>query len=92
MLVVRYGVTAAMYEAMLVVQEGVCKICSGPQSHGGSRLDVDHDHNCCPIGKSCGRCVRGLLCRNCNTGLGLFQDNTELLRAAIGYLESFEVV
>ncbi|WP_407664890.1 endonuclease domain-containing protein [Micromonospora tarensis] len=32
--------------------------------------------------------VRGVLCRTCNTGLGMFRDNTALLQAAVRYLES----
>ena len=43
------------------------------------RLAVDHDHK---TGK-----IRGLLCISCNVGLGHFQDDVELLRSAILYLQ-----
>ena len=49
---------------------------------------IDHDHNCCSGVYSCGRCVRGLLCRGCNTGLGHFKDNVDRLAAAMIYLNS----
>lgn len=47
---------------------------------------IDHDHACCP-GKSCGRCVRGLLCVNCNTALGQARDDPSLLRRLAAYLD-----
>lgn len=49
-------------------------------------LVIDHDHRCCPTERACGKCVRGLLCRPCNVGLGMFKDNPELLLAAAKYV------
>jgi hypothetical protein len=48
---------------------------------------VDHQHSCCP-GKSnsCGRCVRGLLCISCNSAIGMFDENVEVLRRAAAYV------
>ena len=51
-----------------------------------SFLHVDHDHACCPGKKSCGECVRGLLCGRCNRALGLMDDDLERLRRAVTYL------
>lgn len=67
------------------LQEGRCAVC---KIHLGESFgNIDHDHSCCPAGSSCGECVRGLLCTNCNSGLGMFQDNEELLQSAITYLQ-----
>lgn len=58
--------------------------------HGSLRsvLVVDHDHNCCPAGKtSCGRCVRGLICRGCNSAAGLLSDDPNTARALGNYLD-----
>jgi len=82
----RYGITAQQYEAMLIAQGGVCAVCGQECSRG--HLSVDHDHACCSGPKSCGGCVRGLLCRACNRGLGNFEDNHETLVAAARYLLS----
>jgi hypothetical protein len=80
-----YGVTMEWYQATLAAQENGCAICGGT-SKDGRMLAVDHDHSCCSGGKSCGKCARGLLCTNCNTGLGVFGDNAALLATAIDYL------
>lgn len=78
-----YGITVDEYDEMLYKQNGVCKICGGIETSsnkwGIKRLAVDHNHD---TGK-----VRGLLCNNCNRGLGLLKDSTELLSNAIKYLK-----
>lgn len=78
----RYGITAEEYQAMFDKQAGVCAICGNAETtvQRGviARLSVDHDH---VTGK-----VRGLLCQQCNHGLGHFKDNTEILSNAIDYL------
>lgn len=70
-----YGIDRKTYEQMYQDQGGVCKICSQPCTQA---LAVDHDHE---TGE-----IRGLLCRACNTGLGLFKDNPALLQNALDYL------
>lgn len=82
----RFGITLEQYEALLVSQDGSCALCPYSPAAGEPRLAVDHDHGCCPGKKSCGSCVRGLLCGDCNRALGLFRDDPERLRRAIGYL------
>jgi len=73
-----YGITNADYNAMLLAQNGKCKICNINKCLTGKRLAVDHDH---ATGK-----VRGLLCGNCNKALGLFKDSATIIEAAIAYL------
>ncbi len=72
-----YGLSSREYTGMLEAQGGLCAICGNPPQAGGV-LAVDHCH--------AGGHVRGLLCRGCNTGLGHFRDNPELLRKAVDYL------
>lgn len=59
-----------------------CKICGRDQLQNGKRLSLDHCHE---TGE-----IRGLLCNNCNLGLGNFRDNPTFLREAIRYLQDFE--
>jgi len=89
----RYGISLEAYESMLEAQGNVCAICKQPEkaraTRGGSstaNYAVDHDHSCCPGTKSCGKCVRGILCRACNHGLGNFRDRVDLLDSAKEYL------
>jgi hypothetical protein len=77
----KFGITRAEYDQMLADQGGVCKLCDGKEPYPGSRaLCVDHDHE---TGK-----VRSLLCTHCNSGLGMFRDSPDLLRAAAAYIEA----
>jgi hypothetical protein len=72
----RFGVTAAQYNEMYSSQNGRCAICLGEENN--KRLSVDHCHQ---SGN-----VRGLLCSNCNLGIGKLQENTDNLLRAIDYL------
>lgn len=62
-----------------------CAICE-KSCKTGKALAIDHDHRCCQGKKSCGKCIRGLLCQDCNLGLGHFRDNPNSLMRAIDYL------
>ena len=71
-----HGLSLQDYRAMFERQGKVCGICKTP----GKPLCVDHCH---ATGK-----VRGLLCRDCNLGLGNYKDNPVFTRAATAYLEA----
>lgn len=71
-----YKMPLAELKSLLDKQKGLCKICERPYE---DKFQIDHDHKT-------GR-VRGLLCRACNIGLGLFNDRKEILERAIKYFE-----
>jgi Recombination endonuclease VII len=74
-------------DRFLAEQGGVCAICGATEPGGrGANFHIDHDHSCCPGYRSCGKCVRGLLCNACNNGLGRFKDDPDRLIAAAAYL------
>lgn len=77
-----YGITMVGYNTLLKAQDGICAICGKTPKENGQRLGVDHDHRT--------GVVRGLLCSSCNTALGFFRDNPELLAKAITYLRRCE--
>ena len=82
----KYGLTRDDYVDLEKSQNGVCKIC-GEEERYNKRLSVDHDHSCCDGPKSCGKCIRGLLCSRCNKVLGQINDNKVLLQKMIDYLK-----
>jgi hypothetical protein len=82
----RYGITVEQYNEMLENQGYKCKICAGEFWNEVGSPNIDHNHSCCPKETSCGKCVRGLLCGECNQGLGRFKDNINFLYTAISYL------
>jgi len=70
----KYGLSEDHFRVLLESQDYKCAICHTPDRS----LVVDHNHKT--------GAVRGLLCSNCNTGIGLLQDSPEIMRAAEGYL------
>lgn len=78
----KYGMTLAEFSEMVERQGGGCAIC-GKEIYLTStgrifRLCIDHCHD---TGE-----IRGVLCTRCNTGIGMFRDDPELLGLAIQYL------
>lgn len=72
----KYAVTPEWYDEQLEKQGGHCAICPSTTSGTkGAFFSVDHDHACCPGKKSCGDCVRALLCLRCNNNLGWYETN-----------------
>lgn len=85
-----YKVTAQQYMEMLDQQNGGCAICGKTPEKNKKRLGIDHDHMCCPGYKSCGLCIRQLLCDSCNTGISRFRDNPLLLDKAASYIRDWK--
>lgn len=75
----KYGITVDDYNEMYQEQQGCCKICGKHEKDQDRRLVVDHCHK--------GGQVRGLLCVNCNLALGLLEDDPNIMKMAIIYLE-----
>lgn len=77
---VLYGLTLDGFDALVESQSGCCAICENTLRIGGvAGAHVDHDHET--------GVVRGILCANCNHGLGKFGDDPASLRRAADYLE-----
>ena len=76
----KFGIAIEEKILLFAKQGNKCAICGCTENNVGRDWDIDHCHK---TGK-----IRGILCSNCNRGLGLFQDNLENLRQACKYLEN----
>lgn len=84
---IRFGITEERFNQMLVEQGYACAICREPFQD--QRICWDHDHSCCPVPASghtvsCGECLRGLLCVQCNTRLGWLETYASTITAYLG--------
>lgn len=79
-----YNFPPELYDRRLAEQGNVCAICGTDTPGGKGQFHADHNHKTSQ--------PRGVLCHNCNVALGNFQDNQEILRAAIEYLNKYSEV
>ena len=71
-----YGISTEEYDILLTKQGHKCGVCKQEK-----KLYVDHCHDSLK--------VRGLLCNNCNTGIGLLKENVEIMENAISYIKEY---
>jgi hypothetical protein len=76
----------ADYATMWNAQNGCCYLCG--RDLAGLDVIIEHDHRCCPQGKSCRNCRRGLSCKDCNSAIGLAGDDPGRLRRMADALEA----
>ena len=82
----RHRISADDYDTLLAAQYGRCAICLASEK----LLVIDHDHSCCGsttgYSRTCGNCIRGLVCYRCNNMLG-YLDRTpaDMLARALQY-------
>lgn len=82
----KYGITEIEYKKMLEQTNHCCEICGSKEvdnPENKEKLCIDHCHS---TGK-----IRGLLCRNCNSAIGLFKDNIDVIKNSVKYLEKCQI-
>lgn len=90
----RYSMSLEELVVVYDSQGGCCPICNKslphPADENGDKwqTNIDHNHACCSTDTTCGKCVRGLLCRDCNLMIGHAKDNLDTLKKAVEYLET----
>ena len=72
----RYGIDIKQYEE--IMSSGICNVCGTNEG----RMCLDHCHST--------GIIRGCLCHKCNTALGLFNDDTEIMNKAIEYIKRYK--
>ena len=78
----KFGITQEDYKKILEEQNSLCAICGADHYKEKKGLYVDHNHE---TGE-----IRGLLCNNCNCGIGYLKDDVKLLNKAIKYISKGE--
>ena len=84
--------TLEQYTALRVAQADRCGACKEPLLLGQAyQVHIDHDPRCCsrdenPQRKTCGKCVRALLCKDCNHAIGFFERYPQRVHMWIDYL------
>ena len=77
----RHGISEEGLSELFAKYDGKCWVCLEADAEV-----VDHDHSCCTGNRTCGKCIRGVLCRSCNAGIGMFYDSPDKLMMAASYL------
>jgi 5'-deoxynucleotidase YfbR-like HD superfamily hydrolase len=84
----RYRLSEEEWLQLFEKQGKKCAICGSADPKSKVGWHTDHDHSCCPGEQSCGVCVRGIVCRDCNLVLGFANDNLTTLANASSYLQN----
>lgn len=77
----RHKISQDKYNELFELHGGKCHSCKENDA-----TTIDHDHTCCKGQRSCGKCVRGLLCHYCNTALGLMMDSRSKILMLAEYI------
>lgn len=77
----RHKISQIKYQQMFDLYGGKCHGCQIRPA-----TSIDHDHLCCDYSWSCGKCIRGILCNQCNTALGLLAENPTILSRLAEYI------
>lgn len=70
----RFNISQGEYDLMVAAQNNLCGCCGAADPGGQGTWCIDHDRRCCPGDTSCGKCVRALLCNDCNLIEGRLRD------------------
>jgi len=85
-----YNISLEEYNKLLLKQNNCCAICGRSQFEIKKKFAVDHDHKHCLGKKSCGKCIRGLLCSFCNRYVGIISMDLSLFESSLNYLKRTE--
>lgn len=85
MRLIAHNISLEFYNNLIEKYDNKCWICKEKKA-----VVIDHDHSCCPGSTSCGKCVRGVLCGECNLMIGLGKDRQDILVYASEYLIKYK--
>ena len=73
------------YAELLRKQRHSCALCRRRFTKNNGPV-IDHNHACCNTGRSCGKCVCGIIHQKCNRGIGQLNDSSKMAKLAHRYL------
>ena len=79
----KHKLTKDIFDNLMSKFNGKCHACKKNDAK-----NIDHDHSCCSGPYSCGKCVRGILCHNCNSSLGLLKDSRHNIIGLLQYIDN----
>jgi hypothetical protein len=92
--IVKHKITPEYYKELLEKQKYRCAICKCPLKFNSSSLRrkpaLDHNHECCGGPKGCEKCIRGILCFDCNNLIAFALESISTLENAITYLKEWK--
>jgi hypothetical protein len=77
----RHKLNKEKFDQLMSLYDGKCHSCKDRDAEV-----IDHDHSCCDKNRSCGKCVRGILCNKCNMALGLLNDDQSAILNLAKYI------
>lgn len=83
-----YGLTTERFDAIFESQGRACASCGSDTPRWTKGWCIDHDHTCCQVTPTCGKCVRGILCMPCNMTVGMMKESVDDLLAVVDYLNA----
>lgn len=84
----RHSLSTDTFWQLYELQSAKCAVCEIVLRF--SEVRIDHDHRCCAGSRSCGKCVRGLVCHLCNVGMGALGDDAAGIQKALLYLLAWQ--
>lgn len=74
-------------DAYLEMISNGCEVCGSFEN-----LCIDHDHKCCDTNITCGKCIRGILCKRCNIAEGLYKNDPHFIQNLIKYMNKHGII
>lgn len=84
----RHNISYDRFIKIISYQDWSCAVCKTKLNENINELCIDHDHSCCTKADSCGKCIRGILCRKCNMAEGLLKSDISIIENLLIYVKN----
>lgn len=84
----RHNLSYKRFMKIISRQDWSCAVCKTKLYENINELCIDHNHLCCDKAESCGKCIRGILCRKCNMAEGLLKSDISIIENLLVYVRN----